>query len=63
MHRTCSAIWRERADLACSSRALVRLVQELHALIREACLGSAHHEPVELLEVGTLESMADDGDA
>jgi len=64
-HRTRSKIWREGADFACSSLALVCLVPELHTLIREACLESAHREPVELelLEAATLEGMADDGDA
>ena len=49
--------------LACGSLALIRLVPEWQALVRETLLGPAQREPVELLEAAALEGVADDGDA
>src|SRR5216683_1099961 len=42
--------------------ALVRLVPERHTLVREARLGPAQREAVELLEAPALEGVADDRD-
>ena len=52
----------ERTDLACGCLALVCLVPEWKALVREAKLGPAQRSSVQLLEAATLEIVADDGD-
>jgi len=53
----------EGTDLACSCFALVHLVPERYALVREPDLWPTQRDSMKLLEATALEVVADDGDA